>query len=498
VLTHPEPLLFELDHGTHDRASDWPVPATVIPRLGTRARTVPLPLPNLSEPQVVRHYTRISQKNYSIDGGFYPLGSCTMKHNPRLNEKLARLPGFADIHPLQPLETVPGALALMQELAHWLATLTGLPAVCLQPAAGAHGELCGMITIKAACAARGEQRSVVLVPESAHGTNPATAAACGFTVQSIPATPDGHIDTAAFLAALSPAVAGAMITNPNTCGLFEPEIRTLADALHGVGGFLYGDGANFNAIMGRVRPADLGFDCMHINLHKTFSTPHGGGGPGSGPVVFSEALARYAPRPLFLVDGTLEAPEDSAPGAPPTEALGRMKAFYGQFATFVRALAYMQRMGADGLFQGAGDAVLAANYMLARLTASSATAGSAAAGAVFTAPYPGPCMHECLLDDRSLKGSGVSVLDLAKALLDEGFHPMTMYFPLVVSGAMLIEPTETESKATLDAFVVAMQRLLGAALAGEAERFKQAPRSTPVRRLDETRAARSPRLRWQG
>ena len=496
MLNQPTPILFELDHGTHDRASSWPTPPAVTPRLGRHARKAPLPLPNLSEPQVVRHYTRISQKNYSIDGGFYPLGSCTMKHNPRLNEKLARLPGFADLHPLQPLETAPGAVALMRELALWLGTLTGLPGVCLQPAAGAHGEMCGMITIKAACAARGEHRPIVLVPESAHGTNPATAAACGFTVRTIPANASGHIDREAFLAALSPEVAGAMITNPNTCGLFEPDIRILADALHAAGGYLYGDGANFNAIVGRVRPADLGFDCMHINLHKTFSTPHGGGGPGSGPVVFTEALARYAPRPLFHADGRLELPEDAAP-----EALGRMKAFYGQFGTFVRALAYMQRMGADGLFQASGDAVLAANYLLARLAGGEGGTGTkngGSNGAAFTAPYPGPCMHECLLDDRSLKGTGVSVLDLAKALLDEGFHPMTMYFPLVVSGAMLIEPTETESKQTLDTFIAAMQKLAAEAAYGGGERFKAAPVSTPVRRLDETRAARQPRLRWRG
>jgi glycine dehydrogenase subunit 2 len=482
MLNQPTPLLFELNHGQHDRAGSWPTPSAVTPRLGGKARTAPLPLPNLSEPQVVRHYTRISQKNYSIDGGFYPLGSCTMKHNPRLNEKLARLPGFADLHPLQPLETAAGAVALMRQLAHWLGTLTGLPAVCLQPAAGAHGEMCGMITIKAALAARGEHRPVVLVPESAHGTNPATAAACGFTVRAIPANAQGQIDREAFLAALSPDVAGAMITNPNTCGLFEPDIRMLADALHAAGGFLYGDGANFNAIVGRVKPADLGFDCMHINLHKTFSTPHGGGGPGSGPVVFSETLARYAPRPLFHADGRLELPEEAAP-----EALGRMKAFYGQFGTFVRALSYMLRMGADGLHQASGDAVLAANYLLARLTEDGA----------FTAPYPGPCMHECLLDDRSLKGSGISVLDLAKALLDEGFHPMTMYFPLVVSGAMLIEPTETESRQTLDSFVAAMRKLAVDAANGKGEQFRAAPVTTPVRRLDETRAARQPKLRWR-
>lgn len=478
MLTQPEPLLFELDTNRTDSLNDWPTPAPVSPRLGGMQRQQAVKLPNLSEPQVVRHFTRLSQKNYSIDGGFYPLGSCTMKHNPRLNEKMARLPGFADIHPLQPLETVPGAVELMRQLAHWLAEMTGLPGVCLQPAAGAHGEMCGMMTIRAALAARGERRPVVLVPESAHGTNPATAAACGFTVKSVPANANGQIDRDAFLAALSPEVAGAMITNPNTCGLFEPDIQVLSEALHRIGGYLYGDGANFNAIAGRVRPAALGFDCMHINLHKTFSTPHGGGGPGSGPVVFSAELSKYAPRPMVMMpDGELLLePENEA-------ALGRMKAFYGQFGTFVRALAYMLRMGSDGVFQASSDAVLAANYVMARLQSA------------FNAPFPGPCMHECLMDDKTLKPHGVSVLDLAKALLDKGFHPMTMYFPLVVSGAMLIEPTETESKQTLDRFVEAMLELASIASAGQGEQFKTAPLSTPVRRLDETRAAREPRLR---
>jgi glycine dehydrogenase subunit 2 len=407
-----------------------------------------------------------------------------MKHNPRLNEKLARLPGFADVHPLQPVSTVPGALALIDMLAHWLKTLTGMPAIALSPGAGAHGELCGMIAIRAALEARGEQRSRVLVPESAHGTNPATAAACGYTIDPVPGNPQGRVDLDVLRRKLGADVAALMLTNPNTCGLFENEILDIAAAVHAAGAFFYCDGANFNAIVGRVRPADLGIDCMHLNLHKTFSTPHGGGGPGSGPVALAASLAPYAPLP-WLVHGrdALELAEHKSGRA--RQAIGRLKGFHGQMGMFVRALAYMMSHGADGLRQVAEDAVLNANYLRARLDGE------------LSLSFPGPCMHEVLFDDRFLKDTGITTLDFAKALIDEGYHPMTMYFPLVVHGALLIEPTETESKASLDQFAAVLKALAAAARSGDAARFRAAPRLAPRRRLDETAAARRPILRWR-
>jgi glycine dehydrogenase subunit 2 len=485
-LVVEEALIFELDT-PGALGVDLPEPPAVEPRLGAVRRRRSIGLPSLAEPTVVRHYTRLSQKNFGIDSTFYPLGSCTMKHNPRLNERMARLPGFADVHPLQPLSTVQGALQLIDELARWLKTLTGMPAVAMSPAAGAHGEMCGMMAIRAAIEAREGPDSVrkrVLVPESAHGTNPATAAAIGFTVDSIPADATGRVDVAALEAKLGPDVAAIMLTNPNTCGLFERDIRRIADMVHAAGGFFYCDGANFNAIVGRVRPADLGVDAMHINLHKTFSTPHGGGGPGSGPVVLSAALAPFAPLPSVVhgPDGLrlVEHAGDEAAGG----AFGRIKAFHGQMGMFVRALAYMLSHGADGLRQVATDSVLNANYVLASLKD------------VMTAPFEGPCMHEALFDDRFLKGTGVTTLDFAKAMIDEGFHPMTMYFPLVVHGAFLVEPTETETKRTLDRFVSTMRALAEKAKAGDAAHFEGAPRLTPRRRLDETLAARRPVLRW--
>jgi glycine dehydrogenase subunit 2 len=478
-----EKLIFEQDSPGHCGV-DLPEPAPFRSRLGGLERQSPIGLPGLSEPQVVRHFTRLSQKNYAIDTGLYPLGSCTMKHNPRLNEKLARLPGLADIHPLQPVSTVPGALELIDTLAHWLKTLTGMPAIALTPAAGAHGELCGMMAIRAALEARGDRRSRVLVPESAHGTNPATAAACGYTVDQIPADATGRVDRAALEAKLGADVAALMLTNPNTCGLFESEIIEIAEAVHAAGAFFYCDGANFNAIVGRVRPADLGIDCMHLNLHKTFSTPHGGGGPGSGPVALTESLAPYAPLP-WIVHGPdgLRLLEQKT--GPTEQSLGRLKGFHGQMGMFVRALAYMMSHGSDGLRQVAEDAVLNANYLRARLTNE------------LSLSFPGSCMHEVLFDDSFLEETGVTTLDFAKALIDQGYHPMTMYFPLIVHGAMLVEPTETESKASLDGFIDVVKALAAAARSRESSRFRAAPVSTPRRRLDETRAARRPILRWR-
>ena len=483
MMDFEEPLIFE--QGADGRCGvDFPAPPAHQTRLGAHERKNKIGLPGLSEPQVVRHYTRLSQKNYGIDSVFYPLGSCTMKHNPRVNEKLARLPGFANLHPLQPLSTVQGALELMDTLAHWLKKLTGMAAVAMSPAAGAHGEFCGMAAIKSALAARGELRTKVLVPESAHGTNPATAAALGFVVETIPATADGRVDLHALRSKLGLDVAAVMLTNPNTCGLFEREIITIADAVHAAGAYFYCDGANFNAIVGRVRPADLGIDVMHINLHKTFSTPHGGGGPGSGPIVCAESLAPFVPLPYVVLNNKhydlIEHPAD-AKGVQP---FGRLKGFHGQMGMFIRALAYMLSHGADGLRQVSDDAVLNANYILASLKD------------VMSAPFNGPCMHEALFDDQFLKDTDISTLDMAKALLDYGFHPMTMYFPLVVHGAFLIEPTETETKSTLDEFIAAMRDLTARAKNGETEFFKQSPRLAPRRRLDETRAARTPVLRW--
>lgn len=486
ALMLEEALIFEIG-STRTTGVDFAEGDVAHDRLGGLTRKAAIGLPGLSEPEAVRHYTRLSRQNYAIDLGLFPLGSCTMKHNPRLNEKIARLAGFADIHPLQPVDTVQGALGVIHQLAHWLVTLTGMDSVAMSPKAGAHGELCGILAIKAALAARGEGgRRVILVPESAHGTNPATAAFAGFAVEDIPATTQGRVDTAALMARLGPDVAGVMITNPNTCGLFERDLHTISEAVHAAGGFVYCDGANFNAIVGRVRPGDLGIDAMHINLHKTFSTPHGGGGPGSGPVVFSTALTPFAPLPFVERQGdTFALIEEENAGEHHAQSFGRMVAFHGQMGMFTRALTYILSHGADGLRQVAEDAVLNANYVLRSLEGT------------LDAPFAasGPCMHEALFSDSNL-ADGFSTLDIAKGLIDEGFHPMTVYFPLVVHGAMLVEPTETESRAALDQFIGALRSVAERAQAGDAE-LKTAPHFAPRRRLDETQAARKPVLAWK-
>jgi len=481
-----EPLSFEI--GSPDKCGVDLVEADAAPlaSLAGHLRAEAPALPGLTEPEAVRHYTRLSRQNYGIDLGPFPLGSCTMKHNPRLNEKVARLPGFADVHPLQPQETVVGAIEVIEQLGGWLVSLSGMNAVAMSPKAGAHGELCGLLCIRAAHEANGEPREIVLVPESAHGTNPATAAFAGYKVESIPANADGRVDFEALKVRLGPDVAGVMITNPNTCGLFERDMKAIADAVHAVGGYVYCDGANFNAIVGKVRPGDLGIDAMHINLHKTFSTPHGGGGPGSGPVVLSEALAPFAPLPLVRrePDGSVRLIEEegAADAAPLT--FGRMTAFHGQMGMFTRALTYILSHGADGLRQVAEDAVLNANYVLRSCED------------VLDAPFgaSGPCMHEALFSDQGLP-EGFSTLDIAKGLIDEGFHPMTVYFPLVVHGAMLVEPTETESKDGLDRFIESLRSLASRAHDAD-ESLKSAPHFAPRRRLDETRAARKPVLTW--
>ena len=482
-LKYEENLLWEKKRSDHPGV-DLPEPAGTKLRTGQPERGK-IGLPQVSEPQVVRHFVRLSTWNYSIDHGFFPLGSCTMKHNPRLNEKMARLPGFAHVHPLQPASTVQGALRVMFELQEILGELTNLPGVCLTPAAGAHGELAGILTIKRAHEAKGQgHRNVMLVPDSAHGTNPATAAICNYEIKVIKTSETGRLTLAAFKEALGDGknVAGMMVTNPNTCGLFERDIIEIADLLHKAGGYFYCDGANFNALVGKIRPGDFGVDVMHINLHKTFSTPHGGGGPGSGPICVTSELAPYLPVPTIVKKGEAFALqyEDERP-----ETLGRLRGYVGQFGMHVRALSYILSHGADGLKQVSEDAVLNANYILSQLAPH------------YNVPYEGPCMHECLLTDKGLKEKGVETIDIAKTLVEYGFHPMTVYFPLVVHGAMLIEPTETESKDSIDRFITVMKGIAEDAQRGDTEKFHQFPQSTPRRRLDEVQAARHPKLRWK-
>ena len=438
-------------------------------------------LAEVNEPQVIRHFVRLSTQNYSIDGGFYPLGSCTMKHNPRLNEKMARLPGFAGIHPLQDESTVQGALELMHNLQFWLGTLTGLPAVSLAPAAGAQGELAGMLVIRKAHLSKGENRKIVLIPDSAHGTNPATAAVCGFQIKVVASNKEGLVELDALKKLIDEHktdIAGIMLTNPNTCGKFEPQVKEIADLIHSIGGYFYCDGANFNAIVGKVRPADVGVDVMHFNLHKTFSTPHGGGGPGSGPIAVTNKLAKFLPTPHVEKTG------DKYKLIAPKETVGKVKGFNGQFGMMVRALSYMMSHGGDGLQQVALDAVLSANYILAKLKDH------------YHVPFSGNCMHECLLTDKIQKTKNISTLDIAKALVEYGFHPMTVFFPLVVSGAMLIEPTETESKETIDQFIDTMIYIAKEIESGNGDKFHSYPISTPRRRLDEVKAAKYPILTW--
>lgn len=438
-------------------------------------------LAQVNEPQVVRHFVRLSNQNYSIDAGFYPLGSCTMKHNPRLNEKMARLAGFADIHPLQDESTVQGALELMYNLQNWLTTLTGLGGVSLAPAAGAQGELAGMLVIRKALKVRGENRKLVLIPDSAHGTNPATAAMCGFQIKVIPSDKDGLVDLDLFkklIAENAKDVAAIMITNPNTCGKFEKNIKEIADLIHQAGGYFYCDGANYNAIVGKVKPADIGVDVMHFNLHKTFSTPHGGGGPGSGPIAVRADLVQFLPDPHVIKEGekyAFKAYERS---------VGKVKGFNGQFGMHVRALTYMLSHGANGLQKVAEDAVIGANYILAKLKNH------------YHVPFSGNCMHECLLTDKLQKAKGISTLDIAKALVEYGMHPMTIFFPLVVQGAMLIEPTETETKETIDQFIDTMIYIAKQVESGDGDKFHNYPISTPRRRLDEVKAAKTPVLTW--
>ena len=478
-------LIFEI--GAKGRCGvDFPITSNMKnSKLGPNERFHEIGLPGLSEPQVVRHFVRLSRKNYSIDTGIYPLGSCTMKHNPRVNEKISRLDGFANIHPMQPQSTVQGALKVIHELASWLKHLTGMHAVAMSPAAGAHGELCGMMAIRSAINAKREKRRRILVPDSAHGTNSSTAAMCGYIVDSIPSDNNGRVDLEKFKDKLDTDVAALMLTNPNTCGIFEKDILVLSEEIHKIGGYLYCDGANFNAIVGKVRPGSLGIDAMHLNLHKTFSTPHGGGGPGSGPVVFSESLAPYLPIPYIILEGSDYRIIENINDHKSDLSFGRLKSFHGQMGMFVRALTYILSHGTDGLKKVAEDSVLNANYVASRLKNH------------ISLKYNGPYMHEVLFDDSFFKDTGISTLDFAKVMIDLGIHPMTIYFPLIASGAMLTEPTETESKESLDEFCDKMIWLAKFAKEENLDIFNSAPYFSSVRRLDETGAARDPKLRWE-
>ena len=438
-----------------------------------------LPLPELSEADVVRHYLNISRFNYSVDGGFYPLGSCTMKYNPKINEDTARLPGFALTHPLQPLETVQGNLVLMYTLQEWLKEISGFAAVTLQPAAGAHGELTGVLIMRAYHKDRGDtKRSKMLIPDSAHGTNPASSGMAGLQIVQIPSDAHGNVDLDALKAACDDTVVGLMLTNPNTLGLFDEHVEQVIKTVHECGGLVYGDGANLNALLGVLRPGDVGFDVMHFNLHKTFSTPHGGGGPGSGPVGVSEKLAGFLPSPIV---GIVEEAQDDQPPlfgfVTPEKSIGRVKAFNGHFGMHVRAYTYIAMHGADGLRQIAEYAVLNANYIKARLKG------------VYTIPFDRTCMHEFVAEGAWAEAPGVRALDIAKRLMDYDFHPPTNYFPLIVHEALMIEPTETENKATLDRFVEAMVKIAAEAKT-QPELLKEAPHKTPFGRMDEVKAAR--------
>ena len=436
--------------------------------------------PEVSEPEVVRHFTRLSQLNFSIDTGMYPLGSCTMKYNPRLNEEIARYPEFALLHPHTPVQDAQGALEVMWELEELLKEICGMDAFTLAPAAGAHGELTGLMVIRAALLKRGERREKVLIPDSAHGTNPASAVFCGFKPQEVRSGAEGILEPECIREHMDGDVAALMLTNPNTLGLFEKNIVEIARIVHERGGFVYCDGANLNALLGVARPGDMGIDVLQSNLHKTFSTPHGGGGPGAGPVGVKEALVPFLPVPRVVKNGAsgFDVVEDCP------DSIGRIRSFAGNFGVILRGYAYIRSLGAEGLRRVAETAVLNANYVLASLKDA------------YHVEYPGRCMHECVLNDKNQRRRGVATIDIAKRLADYGFHAPTVYFPLIVSHAMMIEPTETETKDSIDGFIEAML-----AIAREVETapelLKSAPHSTPVRRLDETRANRKPDLRWR-
>ena len=478
-----EPLIFEM--GAPGRQG-YSIPSGDVPEQPVESllptellRQTPADLPEVSEPEVIRHYTRLSQLNHSIDTGFYPLGSCTMKYNPKIHEVVVGLPGFRSIHPLQPEETVQGALGLMYELQELLMAITGMQGISLEPAAGAHGEFTGLLMMKAYHRANGRDPKNIIAPDAAHGTNPASATAAGYELVTVPSNAKGRVDTEALRRLVNEDTAGLMLTNPNTLGLFEQEIVTMADIVHDAGGLMYYDGANLNAIMGVVRPGDMGFDVVHLNLHKTFTTPHGGGGPGAGPVGVRETLLPYLPVPTVGRSGDHYFLDYNRPGS-----IGKVRSFLGNFGMFVRAYTYIRTMGREGLAQVSRDAVLNSNYVRTKLNQA------------FHEPYEGPTMHEFVLSGRHQAAQGVHTRDMAKRLMDFGFHPPTVYFPLIVEEAMMVEPTETESKDTLDRFVEAMLAIAREAI-DDPEVILSAPHKTPVGRVDEARAARQPDLRWR-
>ena len=473
-----EPLIYEISRPGRCGCflPDLDVPESDIPKEFVRKE---LPLPEVSEVDLVRHYIRLSQINWGVDTGFYPLGSCTMKYNPKVNERAARVAGFVKTHPYQDEQSVQGNLQMMYELQESLGEIGGFAAVSLQPAAGAHGELTGILIMRAYHLSRGEPKRVkMLIPDSAHGTNPASTTMSGFEMVQLPSDPRGNVDLDALKAACDDSVAGLMLTNPNTLGLFDENILKIAELVHDCGGLLYGDGANLNALLGIFKPAELGFDVMHYNLHKTFSTPHGGGGPGSGPVGVVEKLAKFLPGPI-VVKG-----DDGFELQMPKSSIGRVKSFYGNFGVMVRAYTYIKMLGAEGLRHASEDAVLNANYLQAQLKK------------VFPLDHDRYCMHEFVLRGQLKGAPDVHALDIAKRLIDLGFHPPTNYFPLIVPEALMIEPTETESRETLDAFVAAMKQIAEEART-DPDLLHSAPHVTPVGRLDEVKAARELRLRWK-
>jgi len=477
-LMHEEPLVFEYVRDQSQPSGSRGLGA--LHPLSKFLRSQPARLPTLSEPECVRHFVRLSQWNHSIETGFYPLGSCTMKYNPRVNEQVVRLPGLAHLHPDQPEETVQGLLALLYELQTWLGEIVGLPHVTLQPAAGAHGELTGMMMIRAWHDSRGDtKRRRVLVPDSAHGTNPASARLAGMQTMEIQSAANGRIDLDVLRAHLDGETAALMLTNPNTTGMFESDIAEICRLVHSAGGLVYGDGANLNALVGVARPGDMGIDCLHINVHKTFATPHGGGGPGGGPVAVNDQLKAFLPVPRIERDGDRYHIIHTG-----EQTIGPVFGSIGQTGVLLRAAAYIAAFGRDALHRIAEDAVLNANYVRVRLQEA------------YHVPFPGLCKHECLLSDEKQSRYGIKTLDIAKRLIDYGFHPMTIYFPLIVHGAMLIEPTETESKATLDTFCAAMLQIAEDIEEGKTETLLEAPKKPVRRRLDETMAARKPMLVW--
>jgi len=483
INNHLEPLIFEKSQpgrrGYALPALDVPSidPASVLPKESLRPQAAELP--EMSELDVIRHYTRLSQLNFSIDTHFYPLGSCTMKYNPKVNEAVANFTGFKALHPLQPASTVQGFLQVYYELERMLSEICGMAEFTLQPSAGAHGELAGLLIARAYHKYKGNPRKTVIVPDSAHGTNPASAMIAGYNVVTIKSLPNGRVDTAALKAALNEDVAVFMLTNPNTLGLFEDQIKEISKMVHDVGALLYLDGANMNALVGLVRPGDLGFDIMHLNLHKTFSTPHGGGGPAAGPVGVTQALTPFLPVPRVRKSEQGYSVEEASP-----LAIGKMRAFSGNSLILLRAYTYIRLLGREGVRRNTEAAILNANYLQAKLKDR------------FQLVNDETCMHECIFTAGKQKPKGVSTLDIAKRLLDYGIHPPTIYFPLIVPEAMMIEPTETESKQTLDLFVDIMKKIADEA-EQDPEKLKHAPYTTPVRRLDEVKAAREPNLRWK-